>query len=106
MIRISTLALLVTLLSSTACARRALAPSFAKVYKNVMASQLQNRSSRPMAPYRGDEAKRIIKAYYGSLAGTDGGGGGDSGGATNITSGQTPPSPSNNSTNPFAFKVR
>ena len=42
--------------------------------------------------------------------GTDGegtdGGGAESGGSTNITSGQTPPSPSNNNTNPFAFKVR
>ncbi len=105
MIRNSTLALLTLLLAPTACARRALAPSFAKVYKNVMAAQLQSRSTRPMAPYRGDEAKRIIRAYYGSLAGTDGGGA-ESGASANITSGQTPPSPSNNNTNPFAFKVR
>ena len=106
MTRICTLALSLMMLSPTACVRRALAPTFAKAYKNVMAAQLQSRPSRPLTPYRGDEAKRIIRAYYGSLAPADSGGGAESSSSSSsVSSGQTPPAPSNNA-NPFAFKTR
>jgi hypothetical protein len=105
MTRISTLVILVNLLSSSACARRALNPTFAKVYKNVMAAQLQNRSSRALAPMKGDESKRIIQSYYGELQGANGAAA-STGAGSSMTSGQSSPSPSSSNTNPFAFKVR
>jgi hypothetical protein len=80
-----------------ACDHTALHNTYGRRYRELFAVQASERSAQAPAPFRGDEERRVIGAYYERLA--PGGSSASSGSQTQTMSGGSSLSPLSTGTN-------